>query len=422
MLHRYLNLLVLCGFLFSFNVSGFGQTAAPHEDAFLTDSALTDGIELAARKKFDQARTKFSKMLAFWQTYHTAALYVQIADDVKDKRFNKKAAGKLFKAIRFSRNSQGKKGLKEIAKLIKKNKTYFPLLLVQAEIFAALDDVEHATAAYARAVDVSHRNALCFLFRGKFQSTNYEPDMAIADFSLAVQADSNLADAYFERGFALSLQGHYDEAIQDFKQATRIYPAWGQSRIITETYFNRAVRSSEKKSYRSAIKDFTRAIQNDPSYLDSYLNRGMAYRNVKQYGKAVADFDHCIASNAKFKEAYYNRGLIRYDRKKYGKAAVDFQAAADLDSRDKRILFKLAETYYQNEKYDQAIVQFDKVIALDGDYYWAYYWKAFSAEYSQKPRQAAAAFQSFLARAPKQYYKQITHAEVELKKLKKYIR
>jgi len=295
MLSRWLTFALLCGFLFSMNVMGYGQKARPEDDSFLTNSALTDGLDLAARKKFDQARTEFAKMLAYWQTYHTATLYVRIVDDVRDKTIKKKVAEKLFKAIRFSRNSEGKKALKEVGKLVKKNKTYFPLLLSQADIFSALDDVEQAEAAYSKAIEISGGKALCFLFRGKFYSVNNEPDKAIEDFAKAVTADSTLADAYFERGFALSLQGHYDAAIEDFQAATQVYPAWGKSSIITETYFNRAVRSSEKKSYRKAIRDFSRAIENDPDYLDSYLNRGVAYRNLKQFSKAVQDFDHCIA-------------------------------------------------------------------------------------------------------------------------------
>jgi len=149
------------------------------------------------------------------------------------------------------------------------------------------------------------------------------------------------------------------------------------------------------------------------------LNRARAYKKLKSYTKALKDFEHCIQKNPEFKEAYYQRGILHSDRRHDAKAAIDFRAALKLSPKDIKLSFKVAETYYKAGKYSPAIAEFNKVIKLDGRYFWAYYWKGYSHKSLQQQKQAVRAFQTFLKYAPKQYYKQILHAEMEIKKLQR---
>jgi len=388
-------------------------------DSFANNTALSEGVKLSKKKKFDQARKKFEQSSRFWQVHHTASLYLTILNDVANNRLKKKNAENIFKAIHEELNAKSKKALKQINKVVKKNKGYFPAHIIHADILVSRENYEKAEKAFTEAINLAQDATLPYIFRSKFYAKLSRSEETIADLTKAIALDPAYGFAYFERGFTYCLQREYDKAIKDFEIAIRRHPDWERSTIVIEAFHNRGVERIRKKSYRKAIADFNRAIKIDPEYLNSYLNRARAYKKLKSYAKALKDFKHCIKSNPDFKEAYYQRALLHSDRRHYTKAAADFRAALKLSPKDTKLSFKVAESYYKAGKYNKAVVEFNKVIELDARYFWAYYWKGYSHKSLRQSKQAVRAFQTFLEYAPKQYFKQILHAETEIKKLKR---
>ncbi|MCG8607174.1 tetratricopeptide repeat protein, partial [bacterium] len=334
-------------------------------DSFDPRVALNEGIDLGKRKKLDQARQKFEETLALWQVHPTAALYLRILDDVDNGTLKKKVATDIFKRLKEDHDGKHKKALKEINKAVKKNKSYFPLYLVQADLLARTENEEQISESFAKGVELTGDSPLALLHRGKFYVKNSEYDLAIEDFTIALARDPSSAITYFERGFTYVLKEKYDKAIADFEQAIALYPAWEKSTVVNEAYHNRGVKWIHEKNYRKAIADFEQAIRINPDYLPGYLNRGSAYRNLKQYSKAISDFTFCIEKDATYKDAYYNRAITHFDRGHYQKAADDLTKAVELQPQNKRVRYKLAESYYNLENYKLAVDHFDKVIQLD---------------------------------------------------------
>lgn len=391
-------------------------------DSFEPSSAINEGIDLGKRKKLDQARQKFEESLAYWQVNPTAALYLKILEDVDKGILKKKIATNIFKRLKEDLDGKHEKALKEIRKIVKKNKGYFPIYMVQADLLTRADNYEEALESLDKAVDLTKNSALALIHRGKFQASNGERKLAIEDFTTAISRDSSSEISYFERGFAYVLQEKFSEAIADFEIATNLYPDWKSSTVVNEAYHNRGVKWIKQKKYKKAIADFDQAIRINPDFLPAYLNRGSAYRNLKQYSKAVGDFTHCIENDNNFIDAYYNRALTHYTRRHYKKAADDLVKAIELRPESKKMQFKLAESYYNLKNYKTALTHFNKVIQLDAQHYWSYYWKGFSLGYLRKPEPAIVAFRQFLKLAPKKYYKQISHAELEIDKMKRMLR
>ena len=86
---------------------------------------------------------------------------------------------------------------------------------------------------------------------------------------------------------------------------------------------------------------------------------------------------------------------------------------------DKEALSKIADSYQKAGKPDKSISYLNKLISLDKKYPWAYYHKGFAYTSLKKGKQALNSFKTFIALAPKQYYKQIVTAEAEIKKLRR---
>ena len=398
--------------------------AQPHDDQQVTsaNSAITDGIKYGRKKKFEKAKENFKEVLQYWQYHAGAALYIRIIDDALSTKIKKKNASNIFKAIQNDYETKYEKALKNLNKLVKKNKAYFPLYLARAEVLANLDEYEKAEQDYTEAVNLADSTALPYVLRGKYYAKTDEPDKAIDDFTKAVAADPACAIGLFERGFIYCVNQKYDEAIRDFEIVGQFYPAWAKSAIVNEAFYNRGILHLQEKSSRKAIKDFARAIDINPDYLNSYLNRGIAYKNLKSYNKALRDFGFCIEKNPEFKEAYLNRALLNYDRGKYQTAKGDLEAVLSLDPRNKKAQYQLANCYYKTGKQQKAITHFNRVIKMDPGYFWAYYWKGYASKDVRQFRQAYLAFRAFLKYAPQKYYKQRLHAENEVSQLKKYAR
>lgn len=388
-------------------------------DSFANNTALSEGVKLSKKKKFDPARKKFEESSRFWQAHHTSSLYLTILNDVTNNRLKKKNAANIFKAVHEELNAKSKKALKQINKVVKQNEGYFPAHIIHADILVSRENYEKAEKAFTEAINLAPDIALPYIFRAKFYAKLSRSEEAIADMTRAITLDPAYGFGYFERGFTYCLQREYDKAIKDFEIAIRRHPDWEHSTVVIEAYHNRGVERIQKKSYRKAIADFDRAIEIDPEYLNSYLSRARAYKKLKSYTKALKDFKHCIKSNPDFKEAYYQRALLHSARRHYTKATTDFRAALKLSPKDTKLSFKIAESYYKADKYKKAIIEFNRVIELDQRYFWAYYWKGYAHKSLRQPKQAVRAFQNFLNNAPTQYYKQIMHAELEIKKLQR---
>jgi tetratricopeptide (TPR) repeat protein len=78
-------------------------------------------------------------------------------------------------------------------------------------------------------------------------------------------------------------EGNYDQAIQSFSEAIRVYP---QS---PGAFYGRGVAYFAKGDYGQAIQDFSEAIRLNPSTPKALLNRGLAHLYAGQFSEAQQD-------------------------------------------------------------------------------------------------------------------------------------
>jgi len=77
----------------------YGQGTNGLVDSFANNTALSEGVKLSKKKKFDQASKNFEESSKFWQAHHTSSLYLTILNDVTNNRLKKKNAANIFKAV-----------------------------------------------------------------------------------------------------------------------------------------------------------------------------------------------------------------------------------------------------------------------------------------------------------------------------------
>jgi tetratricopeptide (TPR) repeat protein len=144
-----------------------------------------------------------------------------------------------------------------------------------------------------------------------------EPEVEIKD-----------ADGYHGRGFTYFAKNQYDLAIADFTKALELDPNY------LVAHYNRGVAYFDLGQYDQAIADFTKAMELGLKGKGSYHIRGLAYAKQGQYDLAIADFSKVLELDPKDAATYNNRGISYLLKGQYKQTIADLTKAIELDSKN----------------------------------------------------------------------------------------
>lgn len=139
------------------------------------------------------------------------------------------------------------------------------------------------------------------------------------------ESDPLKAAEFYSQGLAHYNQKNYDKAIELFTIAIEFNPN------LSDAYFKRANCHIKKideltntqniyESTDKAIIDYTSAIRTLPVSYDAYYNRAMALASLARYKDAIKDLLDCVRINQNFVEAYRDLGIF-YEEKFVGEEA-----------------------------------------------------------------------------------------------------
>jgi len=186
-------------------------------------------------------------------------------------------------------------------------------------------------------------------------------DIAIKEFTKAIQQNPKDEWAYLNRGDAYRFKGDKTKAIGDYNKAISINPKFGNA------YYFRGNLYFQNKEYSKAIQDYTKAISNGYAGVKVYYARGDAFANEKNWGSAVADYTQCINSEPDNKLFYALRGYANENMGKNREAFNDYTKAISFGIGDAAVYFRrgmlrveLREGYVEEMAED-----FNKAISLN---------------------------------------------------------
>lgn len=152
-------------------------------------------------------------------------------------------------------------------------------------------------------------------------------DIAIENYTKAIQKNPEYAEAYYRRGNAFYFKGDQNRAIEDYTKAIQINPKY------VEAYIWRGIAYHNNSEYDLAIENYTKAIQINPKYVEAYFWRKLAYDNNNEYDLAIQDCNKIIQINPKDAKSYIYRGNVYYTNGKYDLATKDYTKAIQIDPR-----------------------------------------------------------------------------------------
>ncbi|MBV9541430.1 MAG: tetratricopeptide repeat protein, partial [Alphaproteobacteria bacterium] len=216
----------------------------------------------------------------------------------------------------------------------------------------------------------------------------------IADFTAAIDVNSDNIDSLFERGWAYHLSNNFAPAIADLSKVIDRYPTYAPA------YRLRGLAYAAIRDFDKAVADDTAAISLDPENGDAYFNRGLARAAQGSHVEAVTDFNAVLARDPKDEDALTNRALsrqalgddkgaiedfsgalaIRPDAASYNNrgislerlhntdaALADYRAAMTADPGDADALQNLSRLLEEQDKPAEAVTVFTRFLASHPD-------------------------------------------------------
>jgi tetratricopeptide (TPR) repeat protein len=163
----------------------------------------------------------------------------------------------------------------------------------------------------------------------KFEAKDYPG--ALADYTSAIQLNSDSTEAYIRRAEVHVMMKKYDKAITDYNKAMKINPD------TVKFLYLRGQAYLASANYKMAFSDLSAVVRKDPNNYDAYMQRGAACEGLENFRSAAYDYSEAIRIKPKDGMAYYKRGIANQDAKD-NSACKDFKMAAALGIEDAKAL------------------------------------------------------------------------------------
>ena len=267
-----------------------------------------------------------------------------------------------------------------------------------------------------------------YLFRGNCHFELEEYDLAIKDYSSAIEINPEFYKAYYNRGYLYRRIDQFDNAEKDLKKAIKLYPQHDEAMIELGfvyiemgkknalKYFNSAIKTNpcaknyywkvrarqkmlarktslehiskekfaesydenkiyNKKQAQEDLKDLNKAIVLDSKYENLYEMRVKRLLFLREYKKAIQDYTFLIESSPKEHLNYTMRAFCHERIGEYTKALKDCEQSVELNDgcADVIIFGTRGLANYKLGKIEKALTDFNQTLEIEDDTETYYY-------------------------------------------------
>ncbi len=234
-----------------------------------------------------------------------------------------------------------------------------PVVLVRGNAWLMSGEADLAIADYTDAVELSPADAAAHTNLGVAFAVQGKPRLAIDQYDRALALSSRQPAAYINRGTAYAVQGDHQKAIEAYTRALQVDPE------DATAYLDRGASYAVLADQRRALTDFNRSLRINPKQATAYLNRGLSYAALQDYRRAVADYSRALEIDPRSVRAYYHRGVAYAFQDKNQEAIGDFSRAIQIDPRYAAAFRDRGVTHLVVGQSDKAIADASRAIEID---------------------------------------------------------
>jgi tetratricopeptide (TPR) repeat protein len=190
---------------------------------------------------------------------------------------------------------------------------------------------------------------------------------AAVQFRNALQVNPSLAEAHRNLGIIFDKTGHAEEAISELQQATDINPNFSKA------FYNLGAVLFEKGDTEAAIAKYSRALEITPDYAEAMNNLGIALYGKGEKEKAIALYRQALDINPDYPEALGNLGVALFDKGEKEEAIAQYRRAVKIRPDYAEALGNLGVALLDKGEREEAIAQYRKALESDPKYVKAEY-------------------------------------------------
>lgn len=287
-----------------------------------------------------------------------------------------------------------------------------------------LNDPDGALPDFTASLEL-YKDKTNLLYRGQIYARKKQYELAIDDFSSAIELDPTFALAFKGRAEAKGSAGRFREAVDDYANLLKQDPA-------AQNYANRGVYLFYLKRTDDSLADFKRAASLDPKFtslkqsleaykickqgrlaealstlpekasftLDNYI-RGFINLRAGNVATAGWHLKRVLERQPNFAAAWAERALLKYLADKDVKGALEDLSKSLSLFQDADTYVIRARIYDQQNKRDLALADLERAVKLDPENNSALRYKGVMSMLNGKPQDAIAAFTKIMSQEQK---------------------
>lgn len=227
---------------------------------------------------------------------------------------------------------------------------------------------------------------------------------AVDEFRAALKLQPAYGEAYYNLGMSLEQIGDAESAISAFRSAVRFRP---NSAVM---HLGLALALAQSSDNKNAASEFRQAIRLDPKSAVSHYNLGLLFAQTDQLQSAVTELHEAIRLNPGMVQARIRLGTVLDSLRRPEEAIAELHLAVKSAPDDPEAHYQLAMAVWSTHDLPGALAEFDSALKLKPDYEQARYNRARVLKEMGRDREASAEmhelaglhqFRTDLSRVPK---------------------
>ncbi len=150
-----------------------------------------------------------------------------------------------------------------------------------------------------------------------------------------IREDATDADAFYNRGCVYGSKGDVELALKDYSRAIEL------DAKHEDALYNRGLIYVKIKDYEKALADFEKTLALNPDAVDAYCNMGNVRYEMGKFDEAIRDYTAALKLNSDDGDLYYNRGVAYLSKGLEERAMMDLKSAAQEGHEEARKYLRL---------------------------------------------------------------------------------